>query len=372
MKQVKQEMMLQEVVDIHNASMGMNTCVDGTRVLGGVGRLPTGIFPIDLALAGGLPMNMITQFRGLERGGKTSTAMNVAAIAGKICWRCLQINCICSEPPMRMRTLWADVEGTFDSAWAEAIGMDPETYVVTYCDDGEQYSDVCETAIRASDCGLLVVDSIAALTPSKIIEGSAYNNYMGVDPRFITPFVKRIRSRLVRERKLGHPIVCIVNNQVRFKIGEMFGSPETYSGGQALKHEIALDIRFNKLAPTDAQKKFKDEKRSIDRLQRHNFSISSYKMAIYAGAGEFVRVKENIYIDGKLEYMKGEILDHKSVIKYAKDFSLLVEENGKYRAGVFTGTQKEIIEAWRQDRGAYLEFQKEVTSKALQSIDICQ
>jgi len=372
MKPAIQTVTLKEFAEQHNTTYGANTCIDGVNAYTDTNRLQTGIFTLDLATGGGLPIGMITSFKGPESGGKSSAAMNTAAIAGKICWRCFKINCTCSEPPIRSKVFWADIEGTFNVEWATAIGMDPETYLLGYGEDGEQYVDLCETAIRASDCGLVVIDSVSALTPSKIIEGSAYNNYMGVDPRFITPFIKRLRSRLIRERKLGHPVVCLLTNQIRFKIGEMFGNPETVGGGQGLKHEIALSVRFSKRSPTEAQKKMKDESRDMDRLQRHSFSIDKLKLTTYAGAGEFVRAKENISKDGVLLYKKGDVLDAKSVIKYGKDFGLLVEEGGKYRAGVFTGTQKEIIEAWRSDRGAYLEFQKEVTSKALQSIDICQ
>lgn len=354
---------LAEITAHHNKVYGDNTCVDTKNLILFDKKLPTGIFALDFALNGGLVLNRIACFKGLESSGKSSAAMNVAAVASKMCWRCFNIECTCSEPKLHLKTFWCDVEGTFDASWASAIGMEDESYVVAYGDDGEQCADITEAAIRATDCGLVVVDSLAAMTPSKIIEGSSYDQYVGVDPRFITPFVKRIRSRLVREAKLGHPIVCLIINQIRFKIGDMY-NPLTMPGGQALKHETAVWVNFSKRAPTDAEKKVADEHRNIAKAQRHSFVIDKHKHSILAGSGEFVRCKENIYNEDTIEYRKGDILDHKSTIKYGKEYNVIKQDNNKWTYDCVSGTQKSIIEAWKQDRNLYIKAQQEIIKAA--------
>jgi len=368
-KEVK-NVTLSEVAKIHNSTYGNMSCVPGEENRASTARLQTGIFAVDLATAGGIPLNQITIFRGPEAGGKTSAAINTMEVVGKICWRCFKLQCACSLPPIRMKTFWADVEGTFDTSWATAIGADPNSYILAYGDDGEQYVDMVETAVRASDCGLVVVDSLAALTPSKVIDGSAYNQYMGIDSRFITPFIKKLCIRLVREMKMDHPVACILINQVRYKIGEMFGNPETMGGGMALKHLASMNIRFTKRALTEAEKKYKDEKRDINRLQKHSFSIDKLKMQIYSEAGEFTRSRETIYNDDKtVMYRKGELLDYRTTIRYAKEFGILVAEGSKFRVGEVSGTHKAIVEAWRSDRSFYLDTQKNIIEAARASIE---
>jgi recombination protein RecA len=353
-----------ELADHLNKTYGDNTCLEKKSMVMFDKKLPTGIFALDFALNGGLALNRIACFKGLESGGKSSAAMNVGAIAAKMCWRCFNIDCICSEPKLTLKVLWCDVEGTFDSEWAEAIGMEPNSYLIAYGDDGEQCADIIEAGIRSTDCGLVIVDSVAAMTPSKIIEGSAYDQFVGVDPRFITPFVKRVRSRLVREAKLGHPIVCIMINQARYKIGELYGPNTTMPGGQALKHETSVWVNFSKRAPTDTEKKMADDKRSIARAQRHHFIIEKHKQSILAGAGEFVRCKEDIYTDDALDYKKGDILDHKSTMKYGKDYNIITQDNNKWSYGNITGSQKTIIETWKQDDNLYLKAQQEIINAA--------
>lgn len=359
---------LAELTAHHNKTYGCNTCVANTNIDLFNAKLPTGIFALDLALNGGLPLNRLSCFKGLESGGKSSAAMNVAAIGSLICWRCFEFECTCSLPHLDLKTFWCDVEGTFDHGWAEAIGMKPENYVVAYGDDGEQCADMVESAIRATDCGLVVVDSLAAMTPSKIIEGSSYNQYVGVDPRFITPFIKRIRSRLVREAKLGHPVVCIIINQARFKIGEMFSNPVTMSGGQALKHETSLWVNFAKKAQTEAEKKLADDTRHITRAQRHSFTIEKHKQAILFGYGEYVRCKEDVYSGTEVEYKKGDVLDHKSTMKYGKDYNVVKQDNNKWSYGNISGSQKTIIEEWKKNEILYLKAQRDVINAARQII----
>ena len=358
-------MLLQEVADQYNHTYGENTCVPGTQILPHIDRLPTGIFSLDFALCGGLPMNQMVCFRGPESGGKTSTAISTAANAARMCWRCMKIECECSQPPLHMKTLWLDVEGSFDKQWATDLGLDEESYVIATAEDLEQYVDIATAAIRAEDVGLIVVDSVAALVPSKIMEGSSYSNYMGVNPRAVKDFVRRLNPVLVREGFKGHPIVVILTNQVMFLVGEMFKNPESMPGGEALKHFTSLWVRFSKKALTDSEKKQRDESRKVSLVQRHSFTVERQKVTILAGGGEFVRCKEPIRDEeGNIEFSRGELLEYTTVIKQAKTYNLLLPEGAKWRIGSTVGTQKEIKEFWRANPGAYLTAQREIIEKA--------
>lgn len=361
--------MLDEMMIKINKEYGEHTCITGSEVKTHIQRLPTGIFYVDWSACGGLPLNQIACFKGPEAGGKTSAAMNVMSVASKICWECMQIDCTCSTPRKSARTLWADVEGTFDKEWCQDVGVTDDSYVLVTAEDLEQYEDIVVSAIRSEDCGLVVVDSVAALMPSKIISSSAYNSFMGVDPRAISNFVKRVSNTLIKESSAGHKVICILINQLRYKLGEMFGNPETMSGGQALKHFSSMWIRFSKKALTEPEKKMRDENRKMAMVQRHSFIIEKHKVTILGGGGEFVRCKEPIKDDaGNIEYRRGELLEYKTVLKLAKEYGVLEKDGAKWRIGEVTGTQAEIVELWKANYPAYFASQQSVIAQAKKTI----
>lgn len=361
--------MLDDLIQEVNKNYGQHTCVTGAEVRTHIQRLPTGIFEVDWAACGGLPFNQIACFKGPEAGGKTSAAMNAMATVSKLCWKCLNVTCTCSTPPVKMRTLWADVEGTFDKEWATDIGVGDENYILVTAEDLEQYEDIVVSAIKSEDCGLVVVDSVAALMPAKIVSGSAYNSFMGVDPRAISGFVKRISNTLIKESSNDHQIVCILTNQLRYKLGELWGNPETMSGGQALKHFSSMWIRFSKKTLTEAEKKMRDENRRMAMVQRHSFVVEKHKVTILGGGGEFVRCKEPIKNDaGEVEFKRGELLEYKSVLNRAKDYGVIRKEGTKWRMGDVSGTQKDIIDLWKVNYPLYFAAQREVIEQAKKQI----
>lgn len=358
-------MLLEELVQQHNLKYGENTCVSGAQLAPHSIRLPTGIFSLDFALCGGLPMSQMVCFKGPPAGGKTSSAINTAAVASRMCWRCNKLVCECSLPPLQMKTLWLDVEGTFDKQWATDIGLDEDSYVIVTAEDMEQYAEIAVASLKGEDVGLIVVDSIAALTPSRVLEGSSYTTNMGVIPKAVKDFLRKLNPVLVKEGFKGHQVVVILINQVMYKVGEMFGSPETMPGGEALKHFTSLWVRFAKKSLTDAEKKQRDENRKVNLVQRHTFSIEKQKVTILAGGGEFVRCKEPIRdSNNNIEYARGELLEYNTVIKQGKLFNALTPEGSKWRMGDAVGTQKEIKEFWRANPSMYLAAQREIIERA--------
>jgi recombination protein RecA len=369
---------LEDILKSHNKQYGEQSCVRGTDLLHNPPRVPSGIFPLDFAIGGGFPLYSITQILGKEQGGKTSVAANAMAVMPHYCWRCYSVRCTCSLPPLIQKSYFADVEGTLNKSWLNHIGVPEESYYYALADDAETYIDMFLTAMRANNCGLAIMDSVAALTPSKYMEGVATDEHVGLQPRIITKFVQKVRQRLIREQRKGHPMAVILNNQIRFKIGVLYGSPENIPGGQALRHESPLWIRIvpKALNPTDLNK-FKDRK---EYMQRHAFSIPRSKIDLLAFAGEFLRSKVNM---PDMNITKGEILDYGTMMKAAKEYEFLTKNGsawqwpdlfppakGKVQKDLIVAPQSyskldDFSDLFRKDRLTYLHASQQIIQKAM-------
>jgi recombination protein RecA len=222
--------------------------------------------------------------------------------------------------------VWADVEGTLDRDWVNAIGGDPEKYSVILADYGEQYSNISDNVLKADNCGLLVVDSLAALVPAAEMEAAAEDDFYALQARMIGRMVRKLKQRLIRERKRGHPCCIIFTNQLRMKIGQKFGDPETMSGGHGMKHEFSLLLRCVKKALNETDKtKYVDKKRKKNQAIRHSFAIRKEKILTLSNVGEYIRVVENI---PSLDLKKGMIDDMGTVMTYAKEYDIVRKGSG--------------------------------------------
>lgn len=190
-----------------------------------VGTISTGALSLDLALGvGGLPRGRVVEIYGPESSGKSTLAMHVVAEAqrnGGIC-------------------AYVDAEHAMDPAYAKAIGVDIDQLLISQPDTGEQALEIVDMLIRSGALDVIVIDSVAALTPRAEIEGDMGDSHMGLQARLMSQALRKITANL---NKSG--TVCIFINQLREKIGVMFGSPETTPGGRALKFysSVRLDIR---------------------------------------------------------------------------------------------------------------------------------
>jgi recombination protein RecA len=346
---------LNEVMEITNRQCGKGTMFKGSGLARDPSRIPFGIFSVDYATGGGIPVWGTTGLWGPEAGGKSSMAANVMATSQKICWTCFNYLpfCSCSLPSLEMQTVWEDVEGTMDRGWVEAIGAHPEKYHVALADYGEMYANIADNALKADDCGLLIVDSLASLTPEKEMTAAAEDDFYALQARLIGRMVRRLKQRLIIERKREHPCSLILLNQMRSKIGVTFGSPETMSGGHALKHEFSLLLRCVKKAMTDLDKKMfvdKDKEHAV----RHAFAIKKEKILTLAGSGEFVRVKDDMPEEG---LVKGQIYDMPKVLNYAKEYGLIQKTGDSKSPWKFLNIKakrlEQIKELWLSDPGKY-------------------
>ena len=190
-----------------------------------VGAVSTGSLSLDLALGiGGLPRGRIVEVFGPESSGKTTLVYHVIAEAqrrGGIC-------------------AFIDAEHSMDPAYAKKIGVDIENLLVSQPDTGEQALEIAELLIRSGALDVVAVDSVAALTPKAEIEGEMGDSHMGLQARLMSQALRKLAGTLNRT-----DTICLFTNQLREKIGVMFGNPETTPGGRALKFysSVRLDIR---------------------------------------------------------------------------------------------------------------------------------
>ncbi len=187
--------------------------------------IPTGAISLDLALGiGGIPRGRIVEIFGPESSGKTTLAMHIIAEAQKI----------------GEAVAFIDAEHAFDATYAKAIGINIDEMFISQPDFGEQALEILETLVRSSGFGVIVIDSVAALTPKAEIEGEMGDSHMGLQARLMSQALRKITAIA---NKAGTTVIFL--NQLRMKIGVMFGNPETTTGGNALKFyaSIRLDIR---------------------------------------------------------------------------------------------------------------------------------
>jgi len=187
--------------------------------------IPTGSIALDAALGvGGYPKGRIIEIYGPESSGKTTLAIHAIAEAQKA----------------GGIAAFIDAEHAFDRFYAEKLGVDVENLWISQPDNGEQALEIADQLIRSAAIDILVVDSVAALTPKKEIEGDMGDNVVGLQARLMSQALRKLTSTISKTNT-----TCIFINQLREKIGVMFGNPETTTGGNALKFysSVRLDIR---------------------------------------------------------------------------------------------------------------------------------
>jgi len=190
-----------------------------------VETISTGSLSLDIALgAGGLPMGRIVEIYGPESSGKTTLTLQVIAAAqreGKTC-------------------AFIDAEHALDPVYAKKLGVDIDNLLCSQPDTGEQALEICDALARSGAVDVIIVDSVAALTPKAEIEGEIGDSHMGLAARMMSQAMRKLAGNLKQSNTL-----LIFINQIRMKIGVMFGNPETTTGGNALKFyaSVRLDIR---------------------------------------------------------------------------------------------------------------------------------
>ena len=190
-----------------------------------VEAIPTGSLSLDIALGiGGVPRGRIVEIYGPESSGKTTVALHIVAEAQK----------------MGGEAVFIDVEHALDPVYAQALGVDIDSLLVSQPDTGEQALEICEALVRSGAIDVVVVDSVAAMTTKAEIEGEMGDSFVGLQARLMSQALRKLTGAISKSNA-----VCIFINQLREKIVVMYGNPETTPGGRALKFysSVRLDVR---------------------------------------------------------------------------------------------------------------------------------
>ncbi len=187
--------------------------------------IPSGSLTLDFALGvGGIPRGRVTEIYGPESSGKTTLALHFIAEAQKL----------------GGIAAFIDAEHALDATYAKALGVDVDNLLISQPDTGEQALDITETLVRSGAIDIIVIDSVAALVPRAEIEGEMGDAHMGLQARLMSQALRKLTAIISKSKT-----AVVFINQIRMKIGVMFGNPETTTGGNALKFysTIRLDIR---------------------------------------------------------------------------------------------------------------------------------
>ncbi|MFH0839587.1 MAG: recombinase RecA [Candidatus Omnitrophota bacterium] len=190
--------------------------------------IPTGSIGIDAALGvGGVPRGRVIEIFGPEASGKTTLTLSIIAQSQK----------------QGGQAAFIDAEHAFDSTYAKKIGVNLDDLLISQPDTGEQALDITETLVRSNAVDVVVIDSVAALTPRAEIEGEMGQSHMGLQARLMSQALRKLTAAISKSK------TCVIFiNQIREKIGVMFGNPETTTGGRALKFYASIRIDLRRIA----------------------------------------------------------------------------------------------------------------------------
>lgn len=281
-------------------------------------RISTGVFLLDFALLGGIPHNRVSMFVGERHAGKSMLSDMVIASAQR-------------QYPDSV-VVKVDIEGTSDEVWSSKLGVDLERMYVVKPETGEAAVEATDTFVRTKEVSLVVVDSIAALTPMKEIESDAGDALPGIQARLVGGMIRKVSAGLIAERNRGHFVTVLFINQFRSKIGVVYGDPRTIPGGRALEFATSVQLIIKN------KEKISKDSYDVETVEEneHAFDIKKNKLNGGLRTGEF-RVRRILDPDTGLE--EGQVDDAATMLMYAKKF-------GAYTGGGSSWT----LSFWDEER----------------------
>lgn len=266
-------------------------------------RIPTGIFSLDLATCGGIPVRCVTMFHGRRSSGKTTSALKTIAAAQRL------------YPEGDI--VFIDQEHSFDSVWASKLGVDLDRLIVVQPETGEQAVDFIDGFLHTSSVVLVVLDSVAALVPMKELKASAEDAHVGIHAKLVTHLMRKVTNAFAVARRDDRPVTFLCINQQRSKIGGFSpdGDPINLPGGKALDHYTMLQVKFKN------KEKFAKDDQGFDMLDinEHAFSIDKNKINAGIRTGEFQlqRQASSLY-----PLNEGDIDDAGTMLAYGKKMGI--------------------------------------------------
>lgn len=278
------------------------TIQKGVDTRANYGKLQTGILALDIALNGGFSLSRVNMLYGYASSGKSTLA--TISIA-----RMQKLN------PNSM-IFYVDIEGTFDKQWAETLGVDLDRLYLVEPDTGEDAVDLICGCLRIDTVSLVVVDSIAMLSPMKEIESAADDNFVALQARLVGSCIRKITNAVITERKRDHHPIVFLINQFRTNIGQMFGDNRTLPGGNILKYAVSQSIEMK-------NKEIKQTTEGGDGLKgevlynEHSFNITKDKTGGSVKEGDFRLIRSK-----SIGLPVGFVDQTKHILKTAKRLGL--------------------------------------------------
>jgi len=261
----------------------------------------TGIFILDFALLGGLAEGLASMWYGVESCGKST--LSLRAVAAKL-----------RKNPDK-KAVWVDSEQTFDIEWAIKHGIDPERIEIVQPESGEQAVDIIDAVMGSKETCIVVLDSVPATVPQQISDKSAADATVGKLAQLMSRLCSKILVSWTKERKRGHFVDVIFINQLREKIGVMFGSPETTPGGRQLNYLVTTKIKLR------AKQELGTDEHGMEVVDhnKHTFTISKSKIGASIKSGEFKMI-----VNPSHELGQGTIDEVDTICTIAKKMGLLI------------------------------------------------
>lgn len=282
-----------------------------------VRAISTGSLSLDIATGlGGFPVGRVVEIFGPEASGKTTLALHVAANAQK------RGGIAC----------YIDAEHALDPGFAGKIGVDVDNLLVSQPDTAEQALEICETLVRSNAVDVIVIDSVAALVPKAEVEGEMGDTYVGLQARLMSQALRKLCAAISRSRTL-----VIFVNQIREKIGVMFGSPETTTGGRALKFYATLRIEVRRVSG------LKDREEQVG--NRVRAKVVKNKLSPPFRQAEF------------------DILFNEGISREGDVLDLAIEEKIVQKSGAWFSFDGENLGQGRENTRQYLKEHPELTEK---------
>jgi recombination protein RecA len=302
-----------------NKRFGKNTIISGDELAGiEVQRVSTGSLSLDIETGGGFPYGRLVELYGRESTGKSFMALKTAAEVQK----------------QGKQVVWIDVEGSFDSVWSSLLGVNVKELKLCRPETGEIAGDILDAVIRSGECGLVVLDSTAALVPSKDLETAMEDvEQLGTRAKMVNRLIRKLHAALnmkIGEDKILNDCLVIFINQIREKIGVMYGSPDTTPGGLGLRHAASIRVEFRKSWIKDEADKTHVLGQTVTFVTSKNKTYPPYRR------GEF-----DLYTEGS---EKGKIDTTKEVFCYGLLSGSIQQTGVSYLIGKekFVGKEKAI------------------------------
>lgn len=275
----------------------------GSELLGlKVGRIPTGIFIFDMLTGGGIPVGRWTEFYGAKSSSKSTLAYKIIN------------NYLKANPTMKV--LYVDFEHTFEPAWASRFIEDMDRVIIADPDYGEEGVDLMHDAIEAEDCGLVVIDSLAEMSPIGIAELSAIKDTRGLHPKLVVKMFRRLGPTTNFRKRNGNPLTYLVINQTTASMATSTFAPQVLKpGGQKKEFMYSLDVRLYYTGNTEIK--------GIPAIWKYEFTLDKNKLGLAKRAGAFSMIQMDCS-KGRI----GDVLEHDEVLAYAKKVGL-VQKKGK-------------------------------------------